>query len=368
MSSYCSARIVGAALFTSFVLGCSNGSQTSTAPSSPTPTPSPQVTDVYLAGFIKSGMEAVSISTVWKNGVAITLGDGLHDSGACCVALSGADLYAGGVQNDGTHDRAVIWKNGVVTTLTDGTQDANVAAIAVSGTDLYAVGWEQVLHGTNLDVEARLWKNGVVTDLPDKEIGSQAKAMTISGNDVYVTGRVFDNQTTSSGQTLSGDFVALWKNGVLSFPVGETTFGEGEAIAVVGSDIYLAGEASLDSNSAVHQAVFWKNGTVTQLSTNEGQVYAMAVSGQDVYVAGAVNSTDGLTVRASTWKNGMATDYSGTAELSFATGLEVVGGDLYVSGLLYPSAVVWKNGVPTLVGLTTSSSITNASGLLVVQH
>ncbi len=360
-------RIVGAALFTAFVLGCSGGSPTSTAPSSPTP--SPQVTDVYLAGYAESGAGTINTATVWKNGMGTTLGDGVHHSGACCVVLSGTDLYVGGLQNDGTHDRAVIWKNGVPTMLTDGTEDADVSGMTVSGTDVYAVGWEDVAQGSEIKSEARLWKNGVVTDLPDKAAGALAAAVTVSGSDVYVLGWAYDSVTLSNGTGLSGQFVALWKDGVLSFPVGETIFGAGAAITVSGSDVYLAGQAFLDpSMPATQQAAVWKNGTLTQLSSNQGQVYGVAVAGQDVYVAGAVSSADGRNVDATVWKNGTASDYSGTSDLSFATGVQVVGGSLYVSGLLSSSAVVWKDGVPAPIALTTSGSSSDAFGLLVVQH
>ena len=366
-----SARLVGSALLMTFVLGCSSSTSTSTV--APTPTPAPLVTDVYLAGQTETGVDASPVATVWKNGVATVLGDGVHNSGTCCVVMLGNDLYAGGLQNDGNHDRAVIWKNNVATMLTDGTQDANIIAMTVSGTDVYAAGYENGLEGTLVNNEPRLWRNGVVTQLPDHGHGGRANAVTVSGNDVYVTGEVDDNVTLPSGEQLIGNFLALWKNGVLSFPIGETpAFGEGKALVVSGSDLYIAGTASLDS-TANEYAVVWKNGVVSQLgSTTDGQVYGMALSGQDVYVAGAVKSADGRHENATLWKNGMAMDYSGTASgsaiVSFAEGLQVVGDDLYVSGWLYPSAVVWKNGVATAVGVTTATPITDAFGLLVVQH
>ena len=85
--------------------------------------------DVYIAGTDISGPKA--IATYWKNGVAVTLGDGIKNSKANGIALKGTDVYvAGEVQGaNNVSDYATVWKNGQATTV--GTANSRAKAIAV---------------------------------------------------------------------------------------------------------------------------------------------------------------------------------------------------------------------------------------------
>jgi hypothetical protein len=85
--------------------------------------------DVYIAGIDISGPKA--IATYWKNGVAVTLGDGIRNSRANGIAIKGTDVYvAGEVQGaNNLSDYATIWKNGQATTI--GLQNSRAKAIAV---------------------------------------------------------------------------------------------------------------------------------------------------------------------------------------------------------------------------------------------
>lgn len=83
--------------------------------------------DVYLAGNIISG--STSIATYWKNGAAVTLGDGIRNSRANGIAVKGTDVYvAGEVQGvNNFSNYATIWKNGQATTI--GTANSEAKAI-----------------------------------------------------------------------------------------------------------------------------------------------------------------------------------------------------------------------------------------------
>ncbi len=71
-----------------------------------------------------------------------------------------------------------------------------------------------------------------------------------------------------------------WKNGIIQqvAPIG--TFSTANAIAVRGSDVYLAGNALVNG---VNKAVYWKNEVATVL--DNGNAFGIAVQGGDVYVA-----------------------------------------------------------------------------------
>ncbi len=85
--------------------------------------------DVYIAGSDYSGSKI--IAKYWKNGVAVTLGDGIRHSKANAIAIKGTDVYvAGEVQGaNNISDYATVWKNGIATTI--GLQNSFAKAIVV---------------------------------------------------------------------------------------------------------------------------------------------------------------------------------------------------------------------------------------------
>jgi hypothetical protein len=153
---------------------------------------------------------------------------------------------------------ATVWKNGVAKYLTDGMHLSDASAVYVSGTDVYVAGFA-AQTAQKSDVVATLWKNGVPIKL-STAIGSAATSVFVAGRDVYL-----------SGQSASG--AVYWKNGV-AVPLEGTAASQ---IAVVGNDIYVAGNNSPKSpisGNAIHDAVgssnagalVWQNGNFVSLS------------------------------------------------------------------------------------------------------
>lgn len=350
--------LFGLALFN--VLGCSGGGSgaavsggTATGPTTPTP-PS---TDIYVAGRTVNAAGDLT-ATYWKNGVATVLGDPAATfSDLCCIAVAGNDVYIAGNERFGGHSVAVVWKNGVATRLSDGSSDATTHGIGLVGNDVYVAGTDGSY--TN----AVIWKNGQEQVLPNKGLGSRAYGVTIHNSHVYVVGSVND-----SVGNREGNFPALWTDGVLSFPTGESTFGEVYCLVFYGADAYLGGDADLAQYSPV-TPVYWKNGTLNPLagSSNIGFVYALAVDGTDVYAGGNIQTP--TRVAATVWKSGKAEDYSGDAIESSVGGLAFADGSFYAAGLSFPAAALWKDGV--LTTLATSAPAVNhpkAFSMTVVTH
>jgi hypothetical protein len=121
-----------------------------------------------------------------------------------------------------------------------------------------------------------------------------------------------------------------WKNGTSFDHGGSNT--DANSVFVSGSDVYVAGmqedgEPVQGYCGTYYKAVakYWKNGTEVRLSDGTKDAYAtsIAVVGSDVYVAGTVyngtsvnGSPNGI---ATYWKNGQAialTDGTKTAEVS----------------------------------------------------
>lgn len=168
--------------------------------------------------------------------------------------------------------------------------------------------------------------------------------------DVYVAGYVIN--TSGPAQAV------YWKNGAAQQVNSIGTTSIVNAIAVQGSDVYLAGQAIV--NGAM-KAVYWKNGIPTVL--DNGTAYGIAVQGSDVYVVGYTNLGTGIYVydAATCWKNGVATLLTNIAEEnpggpigSLAMGIAVQGSDVHIVGFGDvswgggdPVALYWKNGVAT---------------------
>jgi hypothetical protein len=247
------------------------------------------------------------------------------------------DIYVTGtisytnVAYDSNISIATYWKNGVLTKLSEPPIQTTANAITVSGSDVYIAGESGVLS-TVIDGKtippplkpmATYWKNGVMNQLSNEE--SYARAIAVSGSDVYVAGQ-------NSSQA------AVWKNGVLTKLPDFGSFSTATAIALVGSDVYAAGFFS----TLTETAVYWKNGVLVQLSDSPyARATGITISGGDVYVSGQNDTT------AVYWKNGVIVPLHPT-QPSIASGIAVLGSDVYTAGSILTVdgmvAAYWKNG------------------------
>ena len=230
---------------------------------------------------------------------------------------------------------AVQWVNGIKTQLTSSAIPSNANAIALNGNDIYIAGNYLTHNGTSVAV---YWKNGIEHKLvADTTLNSYAFGIAINDGHVYIVGNVVAVPGAEWQAT-------LWKDGVIAFtgqgvPPGYS-YSSAYAVAVNGSDIYLAGD--LNENSV---PVYWKNGVMIQIGQGPATtINAIAVNGQDVYLSGfetAQNADNQFTVTPMLWKNGTATQLSTPlANMEAGSGIAVNGSDVYVTG----GGGYWKNG------------------------
>ena len=193
--------------------------------------------------------------------------------------------------------------------------------------DVYLAGYVQAKNGRYV---AAYWKNGVITKLTDSVSDSFGNNIVVNGTDVYVTGSV-----DTKGAT-------YWKNG--KPVILTTTSGITNAIAISGSDVYVAG--------ASKGYCYWKNGTIIRLPTpriyNSTDINSIAVKGNDVYVVGGVYANNGNSV-ATYWKNGIPKRLVDSTMFSYAKGIAIQGNDVYISGYTtlstdgFEVGTYWKN-------------------------
>lgn len=217
----------------------------------------------------------------------------------------------------------------------------------VNAVDIYVAGSNQG--------KAAYWKNDVPTNLTDGTHLADGNAVVVVGNDVYVAG--YETKTVLVSNPVGGNTpieakeAKYWKNGVaVNLTTATTTDyidSEAKSIKVVGNDVYVCG------NDGSETAVYWKNGVKTVLSTgNRDQANEIEVVGSDVYVAGAA----GQGTSAAYWKNGVQTILSDQFG-SYATSIAISGTDVYVAGVIQGNpiegttdkAVYWKNGLETIL-------------------
>ncbi len=177
----------------------------------------------------------------------------------------------------------------------------------------------------------KYWKNGQGVDLPISPYrNGHAHAITVVGNDVYVAG-------------WEGDFLDIrynrakyWKNGQEVFLTGAIGAGAND-IVVSGNDVYVAG---WELQSGISVAKYWRNGVAVALTdgTKIADATGITVVGGDVYVSGY----DGDVARY--WRNGQPAGPSSATYPSYAFDISVVGADVYLAGMQGGKATYWRNG------------------------
>lgn len=194
------------------------------------------------------------------------------------------------------------------------------------------------------------WKNGQLIQLSASS-ESVARAIAVVGTDVYVAGEEGDLFRYGSNRA------KYWKNGQEFYLTGPTG-AAATSIAVNGSDVYVAGWEIIGSNTV---ARYWKNGQAFSLTDGSGEGVAtrIVVAGGDVYVAGYEKGV------AKYWKNGQPVSLTDGSHQAYANSIAVSGNDVYVAGSEENGtahvAKYWKNGQAVLLtnGAAVSASATS---------
>jgi hypothetical protein len=270
--------------------------------------------DVYVSGVVYTTNYGYAV--VWKNGVPIKLSPDSNASEATRIIVDGSDVYVVGYIHDILSQtntgiqysyNPIYWKNGVPNNIPNATA---INSIAITGTDVYiggavrsayvySSGANAGLHGA----KAAYWKNNepldslnsVQSNLPYNS--SQITAITANSTGVYAAG-------ISESYPLE-----YWTNGVPAELSGATPDSFATGIAANGGDVYISG--ILFSNGYNH-AVYWKNNQKTVLQTDLADAQSgsaandIALYGTDLYIAGEAHlNTGNATEGAYIWKNGV---------------------------------------------------------------
>ncbi|MBK8421174.1 hypothetical protein [Candidatus Villigracilis saccharophilus] len=165
--------------------------------------------DVSLDPALGPTFKPLASPNVWN-----ALGSGLNN-GVRAVAVSGTDVYVGGIftdaGGDANADYIAKFSGGVWSALGATPLNSSVSAIAVSGADVYAGGdFTDAGGDVNADYIAK-FSGGAWSALGGTPLNNTVYAIAVSGADVYAGGGFLN-----AGGDANADFIAKFSGGVWS--------------------------------------------------------------------------------------------------------------------------------------------------------
>ena len=347
--------------------------------------------DLYAGGaFTTAGGTAASYIAKWNGSSWSALGSGIGGIIAgnypfvSALAVSGSDLYAGGFFTTAGGNGAsniAKWDGSSWSALGSGMGAVNsypiVSALAVSGSDLYA-GGVFTTAGGNAATNIAKWDGSSWSALgtgisapPYPYYGGRVDALAVSGSYLYAGGYF----TTAGGS--AANYIAQWDGSSWS-ALGSGMDDWVSVLAVSGSDLYAGGVFTMAGGSAANSVAKWDGFSWTALGSGMNAdpygdtpvVQGLAVSGSDLYAGGYFTMAGGSVANyiakwdGSSW-TALGSGMGGGGEFGTSVpALAVSGSDLYVGGnfstaggqvsagiaraylLTLPTLSVLRSGVP----------------------
>jgi hypothetical protein len=280
------------------------------------------------------------------------------------LAVSASNLYAGGqfTRAGGNPATNVAKWNGsswsaLGSGIGTGFPDA-VSALAVSGADLY-VGGSFTNAGGNPAVNIAKWDgndwsplgSGVYFTDFSGAVSGRVNALAVLGSNLYVGG----DFTTAGGNAATN--IARW-NGSSWSGVGSGTDGSVLALAVSGEELYVAGAFTNAGGVPANYVAKWDGNSWSALSSGmDHWVNALAVSGRDLFAGGVFRTAGGDTADYLAKWDGNSWSALGSGMNGEVRALAVSGSDLYAGGSFTAaggkvSAYIARAYLPTLPTLS----------------
>jgi cysteine-rich repeat protein len=305
-------------------------------------------TDLYAGGAFTSPAARVA---KWDGTSWSALGSGMDDWVAT-LALSGGDLYAGGAFTSPANHVAK-WNGTSWSSLGTGTDDW-VAALAASGSYLYAGGAFTTAGAASANYVA-MW-DGTDWSALGSGMDGNTYALTVSGSYLYVGGAF----TTAGG--VSANRLAKWNGEEGWSAIDSGTNGDVRALRASGSELYVGGEFTTAGGAVANRIVKWDGMSwsplyvgPTGLGMSHG-VYAVAVSGSDVYVAGDFDTAGDVPAnRIAKWDGTGWSPLGAGIDGLLVHALAASGSELYAGGGFSTAGGVSANNVAKWDGTSWSA-------------
>jgi hypothetical protein len=310
-------------------------------------------TDLYVAGrFLSAGGSRADNIARWNGTAWNSLGPNApntlgFDSYVYALGIAGNTMYVGGAfrQAGGAAVEGIVrWNGSSWTSLHTGTNyaDMRVQTIAISGSDVYVGGSFFNANSVTANNVAK-WNGTTWSSLgtgTENGVDGTVYALAVSGSDVYVGGSFTQAGTTPASCIAKWNGAAWTSLGTGSANgVSHPSYSVVQALAVMGTDIYVGGQFNRAGALTVGNLARWNGTTWSSIGTGtNGTVYALAASGSGLYVGGGFSQIGGVAAKSIALWNGTGWSSLGTGTANGVTGfiqaLAVVGTDVYVGGRL----------------------------------
>ncbi len=320
--------------------------------------------NLYIGGsFAIAGDVFATNIAKWDGNSWSALGSGVAASpnypyygGAVnALAVSGTDLYVGGVFTTAggiAATNVAKWDGSSWSVLGSG-MNSNVLALAVSGNDLYAGGWFTSAGGTAATNIAK-WNGSSWSALGSGVAGvdqwSGVNALAISGTELFAGGRFI----RAGG--IAADNIAKWNGSSwsalgsgVSIPAYDHYLVGVHALTISGTDLYAGGWFTVAGGVAATNIARWNGSSWSSLGLGvNASVLALAVSSGQLCVGGTFASAGGAPANGiakwngsswSAWGSGLR----GSGE--WVAGLAVSGTNLYAGGNLAGVGGIGASGI-----------------------
>ncbi len=270
----------------------------------------------------------VRIDPTFSDADWVSLGSGM-DGAVDALAVSGANLYAGGAFNTAGGVRAnyiAKWDGIAWSALGSGMNDT-VRALAVSGTNLYAGGDFITAAGGVYARYIAKWDGSAWSALGSGFNGG-VYALGVSGTNLYAGGvfamtdggvyciaKLGGSGWSALGSGIGGDFSCVY------------------ALAVSGADLYAGGYFNTAGGVPANYIAKWDGSAWSALSSGmSSEVYALAVSGTNLYAGGTFTTADGVPANYIAKWDGSTWSALGPGLNGSVRALAVRGTNLYAGG------------------------------------
>jgi hypothetical protein len=337
-------------------------------------------TSVYVGGrFSSAGNMRADNMAKWDGTNWTSLGGPSNAQGldqpVYALSAAGSTLYAGGGfrQAGGAAAEGVARWNGTSwTSLYTGpfTGGMQVQAIAVVGSDVY-VGGRFYTAGTVSANNIAKWDGTSWSSLGSgtaNGVNGTVSALAVIGTDVYAGG------TFTQAGGAPANYIAKW-NGTRWSPLGSgavngvahPTYPFVQALAVVGTDLYVGGQFASAGGASITNLARWSGTSWSSLGTGiNGAITTLVAVGPQLYAGGSFTLVGGQPAnRVAIW-NGTSWSSLGTGTSNGVSGyveaLAIVGNDVYVGGRLTQAGSISVQNIAKWNGTTWSSLGTGTNG------
>lgn len=270
------------------------------------------------------------------------------------LALVGTNLYAAGDFTGGVGGGPLAFAlsrwDGALWQPLNNTAFNNISCLAVRGTDLFVGGFSGInaANGTANDVArwdgTNFWKF-LAFDQNTLNLwtlgGTNITSIGFDTTNIYLAGNFRLTQCDDNLQNCIESSNVLRFDGTYARLMGGGLSGPASAIAVLGSNVYFAGNFTNAGGVTANRIARWDGQAWSQVGgagiVGTGAINAMAVIGTNLYIGGTFTNINGVRAArlarwdGSTWSPlGSGIAFNATSGIVFA--LRAVGQDLYVGG------------------------------------